>query len=180
MFVRRGGVYASLSGVESWDASRDARLYQGPHKVVGHPPCGRWGRFAQGGPSHHGRFVVGDDDGCFASCLASVRKFCGVLEHPAASLAWRAFGLLPPAARGWSPAGDWIGWVCAVEQGHYGHRAPKPTWLYVRTLRPSALPELRWGPSNASGRVCVMGRAERERTPLDFARVLVELAEGTR
>ena len=34
------------------------------------------------------------------------------------------------------------GWSCCVEQGEYGHYAPKPTWLYVVGCE---LPELRWG-----------------------------------
>jgi hypothetical protein len=61
-----------------------------------------------------------------------VRAFGGVLEHPEASHAWRRFGLLPPPRNGgWVAAGDMIGWTCCVEQGHYGHRARKATWLYA-------------------------------------------------
>lgn len=33
-------------------------------------------------------------------------------------------------------------WCCYVEQGHYGHRARKSTWLYAMGGR---LPELHWG-----------------------------------
>jgi hypothetical protein len=90
--------------------------------------------------------VKGDDGGCFASALGSVRKFGGVLEHPEASAAWRAFGLVaPPRAGGWVAAGDMVGWTCCVEQGHYGHRARKATWLYACGVR--RLPSLRWGAS---------------------------------
>jgi hypothetical protein len=77
----------------SGDEARDARLYAGPWPVVAHPPCERWGRYWHGGPSARVRRVKGDDAGCFASALASVRRYGGVLEHPAASSAWRAFGL---------------------------------------------------------------------------------------
>jgi hypothetical protein len=145
LFVQKGGVYCGLPDVDPWDKERDARLYAGPHAVVAHPPCERWGRYARGGPNPFARRrVVGDDGGCFAAALAAVRRWGGVLEHPEASHAWRRFGLLPPRrGRGWENA-DWQGgWTCCVEQGHYGHRARKATWLYAVDVE---LPELKWGP----------------------------------
>lgn len=146
LFVATDGVYFGLDGVDPWDESRDARNYAGPHPVVAHPPCQRWGRYWFGGPSAKMRRELGDDGGCFASALASVREWGGVLEHPEASHAWRIFGLRAPLrGGGWSVAGDGIGWTCCVEQGHYGHAARKATWLYaVRT----DLPLLRRGRSS--------------------------------
>lgn len=38
LFVERGGSYWSLPDVDPWDEARDARLYDGPHPVVAHPP----------------------------------------------------------------------------------------------------------------------------------------------
>jgi len=141
---RPRGAYVGLPDVEVWGVSRDARLYQGPHPVVCHSPCERWGRYWSGGPSARVRRSKGDDGGCFAAALASVRRWGGVLEHPEASSAWRAFDLLtPPRAGGWVAAGDGIGWTCCVEQGHYGHRARKATWLYAVGMR--SLPSLKWG-----------------------------------
>jgi hypothetical protein len=102
LFVETGGVYCSLEGVDPWDVARDARLYAGPHPVVAHPPCQRWGRYWSGGPmlaNTPKQKTLGDDDGCFASALASVRAFGGVLEHPEASHAWRRFGLVAPPAQ---------------------------------------------------------------------------------
>jgi hypothetical protein len=132
LFVATGGCYFGLEGVDPWDQARDARLYPGPHPVVAHPPCERWGRYWSGGPSAKVRRELGDDGGCFASALESVRRWGGVLEHPEASYAWPAHGLTkPPRKGGWIPAGDGIGWTCCVEQGAYGHRARKATWLYV-------------------------------------------------
>ncbi len=143
LFVESNGVYSGLDGVEVWDIKRDARNYSGPYKVIAHPPCERWGRYWGGGPSAKEKRALGDDNGCFASALASVRRWGGVLEHPEASHAWRIHGLLTPSfGGGWVSAGDGIGWTCCVFQGRYGHPAPKATWLYAVGI---ALPSLLWG-----------------------------------
>ena len=66
----------------------------------------------------------------------------GVLEHPAHSDAWAAYGLpRPPTGGGWV-RGFCGGWSCYVEQGRYGHPAKKATWLYAFGTE---LPSLRWG-----------------------------------
>lgn len=145
LYVETGGAYFGLSGVDPWDIKRDARSYAGPHPVVAHPPCKRWGRYARGGPSAKTPRVIGDDGGCFKSALAAVEWWGGVLEHPEASHAWKRFGIVsPPKRGGWVPAGLYRpGWTCCVYQGHYGHRAPKATWLYAFGIE---LPQLRWGP----------------------------------
>jgi hypothetical protein len=98
------------------------------------------------------RRLKGDDGGCFAAALAAVRRFGGVLEHPEASHAWDAFGIVrPPREGGWVRSMFDGGWTCCVEQGHYGHAARKATWLYAVT--PSQPPELRWGSSGPRARL---------------------------
>lgn len=146
LFVEHRGCYSGLPGVDAWDIDRDARKYGGPHPVVAHPPCQRWGRFWHGSTRKPHQFELGDDGGCFESALSSVRRFGGVLEHPADSHAWKAFGVAAPLRdeHSWRPAGDGIGATCYVEQGHYGHFSRKPTWLYAVGCK---LPELIWGPS---------------------------------
>lgn len=143
LFVARGGAYWNLSGVDPWDEIRDARLYAGPHPIVAHPPCQRWGRFWHGSTRKPHQFKLGADDGCFAAALVAVRRWGGVLEHPEGSHAWRHFGLSAPPRDGkWVKADGLGGWTCCVEQGFYGHLARKATWLYAfGTDRP----ELRWG-----------------------------------
>jgi hypothetical protein len=142
LYVQPGGVYYGLPDVDPWGPPRDAREYAGPHPVVAHPPCARWGRYWHGGPSVKIRKQLGDDGGCFASALSAVRQFGGVLEHPAHTHAWRKFLLPPPPASGGWVAGICGGWACHVEQRHYGHRARKATWLYAYGC---GLPELCWG-----------------------------------
>jgi hypothetical protein len=201
LYVQTGGAYYDLPGVDPWDEQRDARKYDGPWPVVAHPPCARWGRYWHGGPSSPIRKVKGDDDGCFASALAAVRRFGGVLEHPEASHAWAAHGLMtPPRGGGWVVA-DWLGgWTCCVEQGHYGHRARKPTWLYVNGARP---PILKWGKSAATVKIDAgfhsaeerrnakaagwqesaverLSKHERLATPPAFRDVLISIARSVR
>jgi hypothetical protein len=143
LYVQAGGCYFGLDDCDPWCESRDARTYAGPHPVVAHPPCERWGRYWSGGPSAKVRRDLGDDGGCFAAALAAVRRWGGVLEHPEGSHAWRRHHLaLPPHEGGWVSADFEGGWTCCVEQGAYGHAARKKTWLYAVGCD---LPSLRWG-----------------------------------
>jgi len=145
LYVEKGGAYWNLEGVDPWDEARDARQYVGPYPVVAHPPCQRWGRYAENHPVKGRIATAGDDGGCFAHALETVRAFGGVIEHPKDSKAFGhkiGFGLGKPMGVGWSRSDDGIGWVCQVEQGHYGHFANKATWLYAAHVE---LPLLIWG-----------------------------------
>ena len=151
LYVQTNGAYYGVDAVDPWDETRDARSYDGPHAVIAHPPCQRWGKMWAGSPSFIARTgirkVKGDDGGCFAAALDAVRRYGGVLEHPWGSHAWPHFNLnKPPRSGGWIaaeiPGADRYGWTCCVEQGRYGHYAPKPTLLYAVGC---ALPELDWG-----------------------------------
>jgi hypothetical protein len=191
LFVQKNGHYFGLEGVDPWDEERDARLYSGPHAVVAHPPCARWCRLAGLVEKRWGH-KKGEDGGCFEAALRAVRSFGGVLEHPAYTDAWKKFGLTrPPKEGGWVPdLSDWLpgGWVCHVEQGHYGHRARKATWLYAVGC---TLPDLKWGPS--VGRALTswcgnhvpesenrprLGKKEASQTPLEFRDELIAMARS--
>jgi hypothetical protein len=143
IFAEKNGTYADVPNLDIWDIKRDARLYAGGGPVVAHPPCARWCLLASLVEARYGH-KKGDDGGCFTSALATVRRVGGVLEHPAYSAAWEAFGLnRPPSRGGWVTADDLGGWTCQVDQSRYGHKARKSTWLLVYGA--PALPELRWG-----------------------------------
>jgi hypothetical protein len=144
LYVEPAGVYFGLPDVDPWDEARDARKYAGPHPVVAHPPCQRWGRFWHGSTRKPHQYKLGDDGGCFEAALHAVLRWGGVLEHPAHSKAWDAFGLTKPRqGEGWRrgdmghPVSGY--WVCHVEQGHYGHDSRKPTWLLANVYSPPAL-----------------------------------------
>ena len=193
LFVHKGGAYYGLEDVDPWDEGRDARLYDGPWPVVAHPPCNRWAQpLAQVNQTRYGH-KVGDDGGCFASALASVRRWGGVLEHPANSAAWDAFDLpQPPTSGGWIRA-FCGGWTCHIEQAMYGHRARKPTWLYAYG---TDLPDLRWGRTpvdrithsttwlRAPGSICDtrprLAKAEAAASPPEFRDVLLNMARSVK
>lgn len=143
LFVETGGCYFGLLGIDPWDKARDARNYPGNHPVIAHPPCERWGRYWHGSPRKPHQYILGDDDGCFSAALDAVRRHGGVLEHPAWTRAYKAFGIMPPLRERWLPMPH-DEWVCHVEQGHYGHMARKETWLFFKGPRP---PDLIWGPA---------------------------------
>lgn len=192
LYVQKGGAYYDLEGVDPWDEQRDARLYAGPHPVVGHPPCSRWCRLAGLVEARWGH-KRGDDGGCFAAALASVRQWGGVLEHPAYSDAWAAFDLPAPPRHGGWVRGFCGGWACHVEQVKYGHPAKKATWLYAFDVD---LPALLWG-STADGASTALvswcgnrtradekrprvGKAQASKSPPAFRDLLIAMARTAR
>ncbi len=181
LFCDPRGIYPTL--VEDWwDEKRDARNYAGIRGIVAHPPCGRWCKLAPVNQKRWGA-KVGDDGGCFASALRNLRFHGGVLEHPALSLAWPAFGLEKPTHRGWNQIND-KEWVCEVWQSAYGHRARKRTWLLYHSYVGRPPFELRWGRAAGTHQIGgfditkpVLSRREGSATPLAFALELIKLAE---
>ena len=148
LYVEPKGCYVGVPGVDPWDEARDARTYAGPHPVVAHPPCQRWGRYWHGSTRKPHQYKLGDDGGCFYAALHSVHIYGGVIEHPADSHAWANFDIRkPPRAGGWIAAypEETRAWTCCVYQGHYGHASGKPTWLLVVGVKREDLPDLRWG-----------------------------------
>ena len=204
LFVDPKGIYPRLLGPEHcWGEARDARTYAGPGPVVVHPPCNLWGplanvNYARWGGEH---LRPGNDGGCFASAMSTVRRCGGVLEHPAGTRAWAAHGLFTPPKQGWAWAtfgketidsslrGAWDYHVCEVWQSAYGHRARKRTWLLYCGVRPPF--ELRWdrspgthqvggGIHTGNNRLPKLGKREASATPEAFALELLALAEWSR
>lgn len=177
LYVEPGGVYYNLPHVDPWGPERDARNYPGPLPVVAHPPCNRWSIWASCRDTRDG-----NDGGCFAAALDAVRRWGGVLEHPAHSLAWEVFGLPRPSRYGWTEALFDPGFTTEVDQAMYGLPHRKPTWLYavgcgtppMIWLQPSAeVPPLRdWWETGA--------KSSRSRTPVAMRDALLALARGGR
>jgi hypothetical protein len=191
LFARSDSVYKTMPGIDVWDKDRDARLWPGGNPVVAHPPCRAWARLrAQARPR--------DDEKALALfAVAQVQRFGGVLEHPAGSTLWQAANLprLPTNRLKYARSeadktavGSAIGWTLPIEQHWWGHLARKHTWLYIVGLAPGSEPPIPYRldlppavvASNSPGRKHLNNTADREATPPDFARWLVELASRCR
>ena len=175
LFARSDSIYKTLAGADVWDAERDARKWEGGAPVVAHPPCRAWGRMRQFAQPRH------DEKDLARFAIQQLRKWGGVLEHPAESTLW-ADQMLPRPGRAPDQFG---GWTMAIDQFHFGHRAEKATWLYIVGLHPDDLPEIphREGrpthcirPTKSYPRLPSVTKAEREHTPPALAEWLVEVA----
>lgn len=188
LYIDPRGPYPKMAGVDCWDETRDAKLYEGPWPVVAHPPCGPWGPLR-----HLSRNQPAD---CGPRAVEQVRAFGGVLEHPSRSLLFRAFGMPHPG----EPPDAWGGRTIEVCQVDWGHVARKRTWLYVCgdvELPPFPAPRepTHWvsGLRTTTGRniyakngsavppgIKMCSAVQRRRTPPAFAEWLVLIARSVR
>jgi len=174
LFARRDSIYKMLDGVDVWDIDRDARTWPGGCPVIAHPPCRAWGRLR-----HFAKPLPGERELALWA-VEQIRRWGGVLEHPAASQLWPAAGLPAVGHRD-----EFSGWTFGVQQWWFGHRAAKATRLYIVGCEPKRLPPIpfRLGEpshvvqsSKRIGHRPHISKAEREHTPLAFAEWLIEVA----
>lgn len=181
LFARSDSNYKAIPGCDVYDIERDARTWSGGAPVVAHPPCRGWGRLRHFARPRH------DEKQLAIFAVQQVRKFGGVLEHPAHSTLWSAAGLPPPGE-----VDDYGGWTLPICQHWWGHRAEKKTWLYIVGCAPAQLPDFPLVLGQATHTISSSGRrrdgsrlkdrpevtkAEREHTPIALAEWLVELAK---
>lgn len=147
--------------------------------IVAHPPCAQWGRL-----KHFARKDAAEKD-LAVWAVHQLRKCGGVLEHPVGSSLWHDQGLPRPGDRD-----EFGGFTLAVDQSWFGHRARKPTLLYVVGIEPRDIPAPHFSmdPPTAVIETEIRGtsralpavtRRERYATPRPFAEWLVELARLT-
>lgn len=171
LFVREDSIYMEM-GLDCWPASRDARNYAGSNPIIAHPPCRAWGRLKAF--SQHPE----EEKELARIAVRLIRENGGVLEHPRSSALWADMEL--PLA-GFD---DFGGWSLSVNQSWWGHRAEKKTLLYICGIKPADIPPYpvrldvptHVVSSSSMSRGREITKAEREATPLDFAKWLVSLA----
>jgi hypothetical protein len=155
LFTRKDSVYKEL-GADCWDVDRDARLYLGPGKVIAHPPCRAWGRYA-----HWSKHSEAEKQ-LAPWTINLIRCYGGVMEHPVTSRVW---DFLLPTDKS-----------IVVDQVWWGHSARKRTRLFYNQVgSPPPLPFTFGEDTPTPTRpVEYMSKAQRERTPPEFARWLLD------
>lgn len=190
--------YVAIDGVDCWPARRNALLYQGPWPMIAHPPCALWSRSV----AHQAVPSLAQHPVLAKAAVLQVRRFGGILEHPARSMLWDVMSLpYPEGYHAKAVAGPlvdaWGGWTIEVQQRDWGHRLRKLTWLYVvgvgRARVAMALPPRREEPGRNLGPIRYdkrsgkpwrrqlsneLGAQQRKRTPPLCAEWLVDLAAG--
>lgn len=111
---------------------------------------------------------------CGPIAVDQVRQFGGVLEHPFRSHLWDYCGIPNPSGG----VDRFGGFTLELEQGHFGHPMPKPSWFYC--VRVDASRIRRFGRSQAFGSLKRMASSERHFTPPAMAEALVEVARTAR
>ncbi|WP_367068612.1 hypothetical protein [Oryzisolibacter sp. LB2S] len=164
LFVRSDSHYKKM-GCDCYDFERNALTWPGGVPSVAHPPCRAWGQLSQFAKPRDGEKELAP------WAVEQVRRFGGVVEHPYASRLWAVMG-----CGGFGLRDRWGGVLIPVMQSWWGHRAPKKTALYIVGPVP-ALPD---PVGVATGRVELMGKREREMTPFEFARFLVDIARESK
>lgn len=168
LYCRPKSVYSQIPGVDVWTEKRDATKWQGGTPCIAHPPCRAWGKYKTWAKPRPGEKELA------LLAVQQVRQNSGILEHPLGSGLFSEANLPKPK----DLPDEYGGYTVLVSQGAFGHRADKPTLLYCCGVR---LPPIPARPEKQYHSVELMGRAERERTPVLFATWLVSaLAASSR
>lgn len=132
LFVSDKSYYLKDNRFDCWTKNRDALLYTGSSPVIAHPPCRLWGRLRM-----LSKADIKEKELAIYSVLY-IRKFGGILEHPAGSTLWTECGL-PIPGKGYDSFG---GFSISINQSWFGYPAVKNTWLYIVGCTLSDLPSL--------------------------------------
>jgi hypothetical protein len=175
LFAAPDSVYKTIPGLDVWDEDRNALNWPGGNPGVFHPPCRLWSKWM-----HYFSTAPQSEKQLALWSIEMVRRYGGVLEHPACSRLWDQGGLPKPGTS------DQWGLTIALYQQWFGHAAQKATWLYIcGTDELPAIPFSLGQPKCHYSAVRKikhpdmqrLSHRERHGTPLEFAKWLVLVAE---
>ena len=174
LFARSDSIYKTFTACDVYDIDRNALTWPGGAPLIAHPPCRAWGRLRTFARPREGEKELA------LWAVEQIRKWGGVLEHPAGSTLWQAASLPKPGQRD-----EFGGFTFGIHQHWMGHRAEKATLLYIVGIEPRQLPPI---PLTLETPTHVIqsrkrtdhrphvSKAEREHTPEPLAHWLVQVA----
>lgn len=178
LFAARDSVYKRFPGLDVWDEERDALNWPGGNPAVFHPPCRLFCMLRKFSTAPEAEKEL-----AYWS-VGQVRKWGGVLEHPAHSTLWEDCNLPKPGK--W----DGYGFTYGTDQWWFGNPGRKRTWIYVCDLAPKELPDVPFKLGEAPGGSWLNNfghknplfndretRHLRSATPESFAKWLIQTAE---
>lgn len=174
LFARSDSVYKTLPGTDVYDIARDALTWPGGCPVIAHPPCRAWGRLRTFANPRAGEKELA------LWAVEQVRRWGGIIEHPASSTLWPAAGLPKPGE-----IDQYGGLTFGIHQHTMGHRAEKKTLLYIVGTSPALWPRLPLVMDEPTHVIQSrkrkdyrphVSKAEREHTPEALARWLLDVA----
>ncbi len=176
LFVRKDSIYKAM-GLDCWDSERNALLWPGGNAGIFHPPCRGWGRLR--------KFSVATEEEKELAVWSvnQVRRWGGVVEHPASSDLWRYCNL---------PLGNQVdqygGFTLSVNLHWFGFPAEKKTYLYIVGCLPRCIPayplsfdaithKIRFPDRRGRSGEKNLPKSQRDVTPVLMATWLISLCE---
>jgi hypothetical protein len=169
----RNSVYNQIEDLDVYDEVRDARTFRGGIPAVGHPPCRCYSAFCRHQAKPKDREL---EMALGVWCVEQVRNWGGVIEQPAHSKLWELCDLPHPK---YLHTSAWA-WSMELPQFWFGDVREKNTWLFFSRILRADVPQLpfRLKPEGGDRRAwqLMSSKNQRERTPMQFAKWLVECA----
>lgn len=181
LYAMNDSIYKQYCECDVYDENRDARSFPGGLPVIAHPPCRLWSKMRHFSTAPESEKLLA------FHAVEQVRKNGGVLEHPSSSTLFDCMNL-PHQSNGYD---DYGGFTLGIHQYCFGHKARKPTKLYIVGIKKRQLPQI---PIKMGDPEYVVASSKRKHskplkkltrkgriaTPKIFAEWLIELAKLTR
>lgn len=128
LYCEPGSIYHQLN-CDVWDEKRNALTFNRPEPIIAHPPCRLWSRL------HHFSKAPKCEKLMAITAMMHIRKYGGVLEHPAGSHLFRTMSCNMNGK-----IDKYGGFLRSINQKWYGYKAEKRTYLYICGIGPGELP----------------------------------------
>lgn len=130
LFCEEKTIYSKL-GCDTYNKERNALTCKSAEPCIYHPPCRTWGRLRKLCGNYPGEHLLA------VWSIFRIWRYGGVLEHPAGSKLWKLLNLPLPGS-GVDSRG---GFSLSIDQHWFGHPCKKNTWLYIKGINQSEIPE---------------------------------------